>query len=62
MQQLGGASDVDSNTTECTGHVLSQHGDGVPTEIRGLVVYSFGFCLHISFFITKDLKLLAVKI
>ena len=61
-QQRGGASDVDSNTTKCTGHILSQHYDGVPTEIRVLVIYWFGFCLQISFLISKDLKRLTVEI
>lgn len=61
-QQLGEASDVDCKTTECPRHTLSQHSHGVPTEIRVLIVYLFGFCLPLSFFIPKDLRLRAGEI
>lgn len=61
-QQLGEASDVDCKTTKCPRHALSQHGNGVPTEIRVLIVYLLGFCLPLPFFIPKDLRLLAVEV
>lgn len=61
VQQLGGTSDVDSNTMKCTEHILSQHSDVVPTKIRIFIVYLFGFCLHVPFLIIKDLRLPSTK-
>lgn len=61
-QQLGGTSDVDSSTTKCTEHVLSQHSDGVPTKIKIFIIYLFGFCLYIPPCITIYLRPLEMKI
>lgn len=55
------ADDMDSDTTKCPEHILSQHSCVGPTKIRILVVYLFWSYLHVMFFTLKGLRLLTMK-